>query len=71
MKEFNKFIDLTEVVDVPIIGSNFTWMNMEGSTGSRLDRLFFTEGAIDSWKVVGQKPSQRNIRSLSNLDHSK
>lgn len=37
---------------------------MEGSTGSRLDRLFLTEGAIDSWKVVGQKPSQRNI-----LDH--
>lgn len=46
------FIDLMEVVDVPIIGSSFTWLNMEGFAGSIQNMFILCEGDIYSWKLV-------------------
>lgn len=37
IQEFNGFIDLVEMVDVPTIGNKFTWKNLEGSLMSSLD----------------------------------
>lgn len=51
--EFNDFIEIMEVIDVPIIGNSSTWTNMEDSSRSRLDMFLLTEGLIESRKVIG------------------
>ncbi|XP_028083295.1 uncharacterized protein LOC114284558 [Camellia sinensis] len=40
MLEFNNFIDQLELVEVPMLGSRFTWCNsMEGERWSKIDRF--------------------------------
>lgn len=63
--EFNEFIVMVDLVDVPLIGSRFTWSNKEGSIKSRLDKFMLSEGLIDSWKIVGPKVGDMDI-----FDHS-
>lgn len=46
-QEFNDLINLMELVDVPTIGTKFTWTNLEGSLRSRLGRFILAEGLID------------------------
>lgn len=52
MEEFVKFIELMEVVDVPVIGNKLTWINSNGKASSRLVRILLSEGTINQWKVV-------------------
>lgn len=40
MKDFNKFIEDMELVDLQLLGRNFTWSNsQEGEKWSRIDRF--------------------------------
>ncbi|GKB57763.1 RNA-directed DNA polymerase, eukaryota [Tanacetum coccineum] len=41
---FNSFIDSTGLVDLPIGGRSFTWMNKAGTKLSKLDRFLISEG---------------------------
>ncbi|GKA34278.1 RNA-directed DNA polymerase, eukaryota, reverse transcriptase zinc-binding domain protein [Tanacetum coccineum] len=44
---FNSFIDATGLVDLPIGGRCFTWMNKAGTKLSKLDRFLILEDVID------------------------
>ncbi|GJY99944.1 RNA-directed DNA polymerase, eukaryota, reverse transcriptase zinc-binding domain protein [Tanacetum coccineum] len=44
---FNSFIDATGLVDLPIGGCCFTWMNKAGTKLSKLDRFLILEDVID------------------------
>lgn len=39
MMEFNEFIENMELVDVVVVGNNFSWSNVDGSARSRLDSI--------------------------------
>ncbi|XP_058761354.1 uncharacterized protein LOC131634746 [Vicia villosa] len=59
--EFNDFIDLIGLVDVPTIVKKFTWSNKDGSVKSRLDRFLLSSELIDDWKIGGQKVGDWDI----------
>ncbi|XP_058741524.1 uncharacterized protein LOC131613903 [Vicia villosa] len=61
MEEFAKFIELLELVDLPIVGNKFSWISSNGNARSRLDRILLSEGIIESWKVVAQMSGKRDI----------
>ncbi|GKA71461.1 RNA-directed DNA polymerase, eukaryota, partial [Tanacetum coccineum] len=44
---FNSFIDASGLVDLPIGGRCFTWMNKAGTKLSKLDRFLISEDVID------------------------
>ncbi|GJT56005.1 RNA-directed DNA polymerase, eukaryota, reverse transcriptase zinc-binding domain protein, partial [Tanacetum coccineum] len=44
---FNSFIDATGLVDLPIRGRYFTWMNKASTKLSKLDRFLISEDVID------------------------
>ncbi|XP_058752306.1 uncharacterized protein LOC131625459 [Vicia villosa] len=60
MEKFAKFIELMEVVDLPI-GNKFTWINSNGKTRSRIDRILLSKGILYQWKVVAQVTGNRDI----------
>ncbi|GJV89185.1 RNA-directed DNA polymerase, eukaryota, reverse transcriptase zinc-binding domain protein [Tanacetum coccineum] len=45
---FNAFIDSSGLIDLPIGGWLFTWMNKAGTKLSKLDRFLITEDVLDS-----------------------
>ncbi|XP_058749275.1 uncharacterized protein LOC131622266 [Vicia villosa] len=61
MEEFVKFIELMKLVDLPLVGNKFTWINSNGKARSRLDRILLSEGIIDHWKVVAQVAGRRDV----------
>ncbi|XP_058733453.1 uncharacterized protein LOC131605072 [Vicia villosa] len=65
MTDFNEFIVIMEVLDLPSFGGIFTWLKKEGSARSRLDRFLLSEALIDNWKIVGQLVGEKDI-----FDHS-
>lgn len=46
MEDFSLFIDMMELVDVPVVGCIYTWVNAYGTTSNRIDRILFSEGII-------------------------
>nr|GFA13096.1 hypothetical protein [Tanacetum cinerariifolium] len=46
-EHFNAFIDSTCLIDLPIRGRHFTWMNKVGTKLSKLDRFFISEGVME------------------------
>ncbi|GAU27464.1 hypothetical protein TSUD_161500 [Trifolium subterraneum] len=52
--EFSHFVDLMEVVDIPVSGKQFTWFSNDGTAMSRLDRFLVSEGFIDKGRISGQ-----------------
>ena len=41
--DFNYFIDVNLLIELPFIGKKFTWLNSTGSSKSRLDRVLVSE----------------------------
>ncbi|XP_058751026.1 uncharacterized protein LOC131624048 [Vicia villosa] len=75
MVEFGDFIELMNLVDVPVIGSIHTWINPGGTASSRLDIFLLSEGIIQDWNIVAQVTGDRDISDhrpvwikASNLD---
>lgn len=47
MEEFSTFIDVMELVDLPMVENSFTWFKSNGSYKRRLDILLLTEELIN------------------------
>jgi hypothetical protein len=47
--EFQAFVDVLEVVDLPVLGRNFTWFHSSGSSMSRIDRALVSSEWISCW----------------------
>lgn len=37
---FNEFIDVAQLIDLPLVERRFTWSRLDGSCMSHLDRFF-------------------------------
>ncbi|XP_058760754.1 uncharacterized protein LOC131634104 [Vicia villosa] len=50
IQEFNEFISLMDLLDLPVLGNRFTWFNLAGLACSRIERFlsFLEEG----WKAL-------------------
>ncbi|XP_058749863.1 uncharacterized protein LOC131622859 [Vicia villosa] len=59
LKDFNDFILSMDLVDIPVVGSKFTWFKLDGSACSRLDRFLVSEGLIDLSKLECQVVGDR------------
>ncbi|GJT70269.1 retrovirus-related pol polyprotein from transposon TNT 1-94 [Tanacetum coccineum] len=46
---FNSFIDDTGLVDLPLGGRSYTWMNKEGTEMSKLDRFLVSNSVMDAF----------------------
>jgi hypothetical protein len=49
MEEFRDFVRQLEMVDLPILGRQFTWFHSNGITMSRLDRILISPGWLSLW----------------------
>jgi exonuclease III len=58
---FNRFIDDTFLVDLPLRGRKFTWYKGDGVTISRLDRFLFSEEWSLTWPNCWQVAQLRGI----------
>lgn len=45
-REFMKFIDDSDLVDVPFKGKKYTWYSGDGQSKSRLDRFLVSDNII-------------------------
>ncbi|XP_058776931.1 uncharacterized protein LOC131651277 [Vicia villosa] len=61
MEEFSRVIELLEVIDLPVVGNKFTWINSNGKAKSRINRILLSDGIIDKWKIVAQVTGNRDI----------
>jgi hypothetical protein len=48
--EFGEFVRNMELVDLPVLGRNFTWFHPNGITMSRIDRLMVSEDWLVLWR---------------------
>ncbi|XP_071719084.1 uncharacterized protein [Rutidosis leptorrhynchoides] len=53
---FNNFIEDAGLIDLPLCGRNFTWMNKFDTKMSRLDRIFITQHVADVHSDLKLKP---------------
>ncbi|KAI5439123.1 hypothetical protein KIW84_024770 [Lathyrus oleraceus] len=60
-EDFEDFISVMDLVDVPLINKRFTWYNLDGSACSRLDRFLISEKLFDLWGVGGIVVGDRSI----------
>ncbi|CAL5344813.1 unnamed protein product [Camellia sinensis] len=52
MKDFNELIDKLELVDMPMLGRQFTWCNaMDGDRWSRIDRFLIDPRWLEEFKL--------------------
>jgi hypothetical protein len=58
---FNRFIDDTFLVDLPLRGRKFTWYKGDGVTMSRLDRFLLSEEWSLTWPNCSQVAQLRGI----------
>ncbi|GJT48322.1 RNA-directed DNA polymerase, eukaryota, reverse transcriptase zinc-binding domain protein [Tanacetum coccineum] len=67
---FNSFIDSTGLVDLPIGGRSFTWMNKAGTKLSKLDRFLISEDDAFLQFYKRKFQAQDSQVMFSNLPHS-
>lgn len=61
IQEFNRFIENAGVHDLPLLGRKYTWSNRDGSSMSRIDRVFISGGWLTTWPGTVQKGLSRSI----------
>ncbi|GKV29201.1 hypothetical protein SLEP1_g38147 [Rubroshorea leprosula] len=49
MREFDYFIQESELIDLPLAGRKFTWYHSNGNQMSRIDRFLLSEGWLSKW----------------------
>lgn len=47
ISEFNDFIDMLYLVDLPLVGKRFTWGDLEGSYINTIDRFFLSKNMVN------------------------
>ncbi|CAK8536180.1 unnamed protein product [Lathyrus sativus] len=50
-----------DLIDLPVVGSNYTWFKDNGRCRSRLGRMLFTVGVINTWNLVAKKVGARDM----------
>ncbi|XP_045791618.1 exodeoxyribonuclease-like [Trifolium pratense] len=58
---FNHFIDENNLIDLPLIGRNFTWFKGDGLVMSRLDRFLLSEEWCLTWPNCKQVATLRGL----------
>ena len=58
---FNNFIDVSFLLDLPICGRLFTWYRGDGISMSRLDRFLVSAKWIESWPNSTQVAHQQGL----------
>ncbi|GLU01659.1 hypothetical protein SLE2022_189580 [Rubroshorea leprosula] len=61
MREFNNFIQESELVDIPLVGRKFTWYQSNGNSMSRIDRFLLSEGWLTKWSDARQWGLSRSV----------
>jgi len=46
-REFNNFIERSELLDIPMVGRKFTWYKPNGTVKSRIDRVLVSKEWLD------------------------
>ena len=61
IKEFNDWINDLEVVEAPWLGRKFTWVRLNGTSRSKLDRFLLSPEWLDKWPASTQITLPRNF----------
>ncbi|GKV05619.1 hypothetical protein SLEP1_g17606 [Rubroshorea leprosula] len=61
MREFDGFIRDVGLVDLPLIGRKFTWVQASGHHMSRIDRFLLSEGWLNKWGDAKQWGLNRTV----------
>jgi hypothetical protein len=48
---FSRFVEVMEVIDVPVLGKKFTWFSSDGKSMSRIDSFLLSDGFIAKFGV--------------------
>lgn len=59
LQEFDDFIRRMYLMDIPMLGNQFTWYNLVGSVCNRLDIFLVSSGIVDSWDIEGRVVGSR------------
>ncbi|GKV25593.1 hypothetical protein SLEP1_g35004 [Rubroshorea leprosula] len=54
MREFDSFIHVTGLVDLPLVGRKYTWHSANGQHRSRIDRFLVSEECLQKWNDLKQ-----------------
>jgi len=49
IRSFNKFIEDSSLVDIPLVGRKFTWYKPNGTVKSRIDRILVSLEWLEEW----------------------
>jgi len=49
IQSFNKFIEESSLVDIPLVGRKFTWYKPNGTMKSRIDRVLVSLEWLEKW----------------------
>ncbi|XP_019415283.1 PREDICTED: uncharacterized protein LOC109326834 [Lupinus angustifolius] len=66
MCEFNEWIRLMELIELPLIGMKFTWIHPSGSM-SRLDRILLSAKWLEKWPDASQWALSRSFTDHCSL----
>ena len=61
INEFNQFIDDMELIDIPLVGRNFTQYHQNGKAKSRIDRVMKSREWLEAWQGCSQYVLDRDI----------
>ncbi|RZB80823.1 External alternative NAD(P)H-ubiquinone oxidoreductase B4, mitochondrial [Glycine soja] len=61
MQEFNEWIEDMELLEVPVVGKQYTWFRPNGESKSRLDRALISLEWRDTWAESVQFTLSRNF----------
>ena len=60
LTEFNDWLVVMEVDDIPCVGKPFTWVRPNGSCKSKLDKVLVSDGCLSKWPHRSQFNLERN-----------
>ncbi|XP_068487078.1 uncharacterized protein [Phaseolus vulgaris] len=61
LKDFNNFIDTNLLIELPCVGTQYTWFNPNGKAMSRLDRVLMSEEWLLKWPICKQYVQSREV----------
>ena len=61
IREFNNFLELLEVEDIPLNNRKFTWFRSGGHSKSRIDRVVVSQGWLEKWPNSAQYILKRSV----------
>ncbi|XP_058753873.1 uncharacterized protein LOC131627052 [Vicia villosa] len=53
-REFEEFIELSNLIDIPCKGKKYSWFSGDGRVSSIIDRFLEADNMVSRWGVIGQ-----------------